>query len=279
MQGAGLRHNYRIGWFSTGRDKAARDLLAAVRDSMASGYIPAEIAFVFCSREKGEAPESDRFIKQVNDYGIPLVSFSYDKYRAARAMPNPPTNQPLPDWRLGYDREVMQRLERYRPDLGVLAGYMLIAGPELCRKYDIINLHPALPGGPTGTWQEVIRRLIGEGAKESGVMMHLVTPELDRGPVVSCCKYPIRGGDFDGPWTAIKDKPAAELKEQGEAQPLFARIREEGLKREFPLIIATIRAFARGTIRVSPTKGIVDAAGNPVNGCDMTGEINELLRG
>jgi phosphoribosylglycinamide formyltransferase-1 len=46
----------------------------------------------------------------------------------------------------------------------------------------MINLHPAAPGGPTGTWQEVIWQLIEGRAVETGVMMHLVTPELDRGP-------------------------------------------------------------------------------------------------
>jgi phosphoribosylglycinamide formyltransferase-1 len=42
---------YRIGWFSTGRDKAARDLLTAVVNAIDGGEIEAEIRFVFCSRE------------------------------------------------------------------------------------------------------------------------------------------------------------------------------------------------------------------------------------
>ncbi len=58
---------YKIGWFSTGRDKAARDLLTAVTDSIKQAEIKAEIAFVFCSREPGESEESDLFIKLVND--------------------------------------------------------------------------------------------------------------------------------------------------------------------------------------------------------------------
>jgi len=73
-------------------------------------------------------------------------------------------------------------------DLCVLAGYMLIVGPEMCTRFNMINLHPAAPGGPTGTWQDVIWQLIKQRARETGVMMHLVTPELDRGPVVSYCR-------------------------------------------------------------------------------------------
>ena len=37
---------YQLGWFSTGRDKAARDLLQVVNNSIKRGEIEAEIAFV-----------------------------------------------------------------------------------------------------------------------------------------------------------------------------------------------------------------------------------------
>lgn len=42
---------YQLGWFSTGRDKAARDLLEAAINRIKSGEIEAEIVFVFSSRE------------------------------------------------------------------------------------------------------------------------------------------------------------------------------------------------------------------------------------
>ncbi|GAI36183.1 unnamed protein product, partial [marine sediment metagenome] len=59
---------YQLGWFSTGRDKAARDLLQAVNSSIRLGEIKAKIAFVFCNREPGESPESDLFLKLVEEY-------------------------------------------------------------------------------------------------------------------------------------------------------------------------------------------------------------------
>ncbi|GAH51765.1 unnamed protein product, partial [marine sediment metagenome] len=52
---------YKLGWFSTGRDKAARDLLQAVDSSIKRGEIKAEIAFAFSNREPSEARESDLF--------------------------------------------------------------------------------------------------------------------------------------------------------------------------------------------------------------------------
>ena len=67
---------YQLGWFSTGRDKAARDLLQVVNSSIKQGEIEAEIAFVFSNREPGESEESDLFFKLVEDYHIPLICLS-----------------------------------------------------------------------------------------------------------------------------------------------------------------------------------------------------------
>ena len=269
---------YQFGWFSTGRDKAARDLLEAAHERIKLGEIKAELTFVFCNREPGESKESDLFLKQVKSYGIPLVYYSYQKFKAGRASNK--QGETLPQWRLLYDREVMARLNGFHPDLGVLAGYMLIVGKEMCRSYNMLNLHPAAPGGPAGTWQEVIWQLIESSAKESGVMMHLVTPELDKGPVVTHCTFPITGKPFDNYWDEIKEHSLKEIKErQGETHPLFRLIRKHGLAREFPLIIATLKASSQGKIRINSKKQIVDAEGRPINGYNLTDEINELVKG
>jgi len=267
---------YKLGWFSTGRDKAARDLLEAVQNSIQLGEIKAEIVFVFSSREPGESEESDLFLRLVEDYHIPLVCFSYQKFKAKKETPEVET---LPQWRLDYDREVMVRLQGFHPDLCVLAGYMLIVGKEMCQRYDMINLHPAAPGGPAGTWQEVIWQLIDSEAKETGVMMHLVTPELDKGPPVTYCIFPIRGKLFDRYWDEIKgSSPQQIIKNQGENNHLFRLIREHGLAREFPLIISTVKVFSEGRIRISPEKQVVDAEGRPVSAYSLTDEINEVVK-
>ncbi len=269
---------YQLGWFSTGRDKAARDLLEAVNSSIKRGEIKAEIAFVFCNREPGEAQESDLFFKQVEDYHIPLICFSYQKFKAERDRLNINQDRSLPLWRLDYDREVMARLPGFHPDLCVLAGYMLVVGKEMCQKYDMINLHPAVPGGPSGTWQEVIWQLIDNRAQETGVMMHLVTPELDKGPPVTYCTFPIRDEPFDRYWQEIERYSVEKIKKQGENNPLFRLIRQHGLVRELPLIIATVKAFSEGKVKITADKRIVDAAGKPIIGYNLTDEINKLVK-
>ncbi|MBA7476851.1 Phosphoribosylglycinamide formyltransferase [subsurface metagenome] len=271
---------YQLGWFSTGRDKAARDLLKTVNSSIRQGEIKAEIAFVFSNREPGESEESDLFLKLVEDYHIPLICFSYQKFKASRGVPIAGQAGTLPLWRLDYDREVMNRLQDFHPDLCVLAGYMLIAGREMCQRYDMINLHPATPGGPTGTWQEVIWQLIDNKAQETGVMMHLVTPVLDKGPTVTYCTFPIRGEPFDRYWDEIERHPLSEVKKgEGANNPLFKLIRQHGLAREFPLIISTLKAFSQGKIRITAGKKVIDAEGKPINGYNLTDEINGQIKG
>ena len=61
----------RIGWLSTGRDQAACNLLADVVARAQQDDIPLDIAAVFCDREPGEAPESDRFLELVERLDLP----------------------------------------------------------------------------------------------------------------------------------------------------------------------------------------------------------------
>jgi phosphoribosylglycinamide formyltransferase-1 len=272
---------YKLGWFSTGRDKAARDLLTAVNSSIKLGDIKAEIAFVFCNREPSESQESNLFLKLVEDYHIPLICFSYRKFEVMKGASITEQEGTFPLWRLDYDREVMNRLQDFHSDLCVLAGYMLIVGEEMCHRYSMINLHPATPGGPKGTWQEVIWQLIDNKAHETGVMMHLVTPELDEGPPVTYCTFSIRGKPFDRYWEEIKEHPLEEIiTKHGESYPLFKLIRQHSLAREFPLIISTLKAFSQGKINITADKKVVDSEGKPIKGYNLTDEINEqVVRG
>jgi folate-dependent phosphoribosylglycinamide formyltransferase PurN len=268
---------YQLGWFSTGRGAGSRGLLKAVHDSIASGETEAEIAFVFCSREYGETEATDIFLNMIEGYRIPLVTFSYQKFKSREGAAADQSHA-LPAWRLDYDRQVMARLQGFHPDLCVLAGYMLVVGPEMCQRYDMINLHPAAPGGPAGTWQEVIWRLIETDARSTGAMMHLVTPELDKGPVVTFCTFPIRGGSFDRCWEEIRGESLSRIKEeQGEGNALFQLIRRHGVVRELPLIISTVQAFSRGRVKITTGKRVLDAAGKPIKGYDLTEEINKKV--
>jgi len=262
---------YKIGWFSSGRGQGSRELLTTMKRSIDSGQVNARIEFVFCNRERGLSTETDRFLDLVQSYAIPLVSFSSVKFR--ESLPA----DARADWRSRYDREVMKRLDGFSVELSVLAGYMLVVGPEMCRKYTMVNLHPAAPGGPKGTWREVIWELIERRAGHTGVMMHLVTPELDEGPPVTYCRFDITGEPFDRYWRELQDRSVESIRErEGDEYELFRLIREHGLKREFPLIVATVKAFSEGRVEVRRGE-IVDCSEKVIPGYDLTPEIDAAV--
>src|SRR3972149_876487 len=142
----------RLGWLSTGRDKAARDLLTTVYEAIQRKEIKGRIAFVFSNREPGEDRESDLFLELVKSYKLPLVTL----------------------------------------------------------------------------WREVEKR----------------------------------------PWE--------EITRTGEGLPLFQAIRREGLKREFPLILATLRALGEGELKIKDGQ-VQDRDGRAIPGDDLTGEIEKAL--
>ncbi len=275
-----MAERYKIGWFSTGRGPGSKALLKTTWDSIQSGELCAEIEFVYCSRERGETEPTDRYLDMVQSYGIPLVSFSYQRYRALRGMPNPDLSQPLPRWRIDYDNEVIKRLKKFQPDLCVLAGFMLVTTPVMCQKYPIINLHPAAPGGPAGTWQQVIWKLIETEADTHGVKMHVAIPELDMGTTATYGTFSIRGPAFDKYWDEIKGKSVQDIqKTQGVENALFKTIRAHGAARELPLTVATLKVFSQGKIKITKDRRVVDAAGRAIHGYDLTREIDEAVQG
>ncbi len=241
--------DFTFGWWTTGRDLAAIDLFNEVYRAVENGTIPGGIAYCFSSREPGESDTSDQLIKRVESCGIPVFSLS-----AARFEPELRSADRL-SWRHEYHHRVLGLLSGQRVDVVVLAGYMWVVSPEVCSTLAVINLHPAAPGGPAGTWQEVIWQLLKNNASETGVMMHLVTPELDRGPAVTCCTFAIKGPGWDELWSGFREQAAkvgmdGVMEKYGEEQPLFKAIRKEGVKRELSLIVHTLRSFATGDISI-----------------------------
>ncbi len=255
----------RLGWFSTGRGEGSRGLFLAALDAVRTGRLDARIEFVFCNRERGQAEGSDRFIELVEANGIPLVAFSSQRFRKERG------GVPWVDLREDYDREAIARLRSFGPELVVNAGYMLIA-PLICREYRMVNLHPALPGGPKGTYQQVIWDLIASNAVESGAMVHVVTESVDEGPALSFCQFGLRGPSFVAAWQEVGGQGVADLmKSQGEELPLFKAIRQAGLIRERPLLVESLRAIADGRVDLK-------AAGKaPV--LDLTADVEAAAAG
>lgn len=278
---------YKIGWFSSGRDEAAGQLLKVIYDNIKKKKLKnLAISFVFSDRIKGEKEESDCFFRLVENLKINLVTFSSREFKPEMRkeglkLAKKENFSAINHWRNLYHSKVIKLIDEFRIDLIVLAGYMLIIGEDLCRKYPMINLHPALPGGPKGTWQEVIWELIKQKAKESGVMMHLVTPQLDAGPILIYCSFSLGGDKFDSLWKKMEEKLKRKTlekikEEEGEKESLFKKIREEGVKRELPLIVYTLKAISEGKIKLK--EGKVISEGQEIDGYCLNEEIEKEIR-
>ena len=95
---------------------------------------------------------------------------------------------------------LLDLLRRFRVDIVVLAGYLKRIPSSVVREYAgrIINVHPALLpafGGEGMYGARVHEAVIASGAAESGVSVHLVDDEYDRGPVVAQWRVPVEKSD------------------------------------------------------------------------------------
>jgi phosphoribosylglycinamide formyltransferase/phosphoribosylglycinamide formyltransferase-1 len=86
--------------------------------------------------------------------------------------------------------ELLALLQKFRIDLVVLAGYLKRIPPMVISEYAgrIINIHPALLpafGGEGMYGARVHEAVIASGATETGVTVHLVDDEYDRGPILA----------------------------------------------------------------------------------------------
>ena len=96
--------------------------------------------------------------------------------------------------------QLLELLRKFRVDLVVLAGYLKRIPPLVIREYAsrIINIHPALLpafGGEGMYGARVHEAVIESGAKQSGVTVHLVDDEYDRGPIVAQWRVPVEPTD------------------------------------------------------------------------------------
>ncbi len=104
---------------------------------------------------------------------------------------------PDPD---SLDQAILDTLLACNVDIVVLAGYMKKLGPGTLSRFTgrILNIHPALlpkHGGKGMYGIHVHESVIADGEKESGVTIHLVTEEYDRGPIIAQVRVPVEPGD------------------------------------------------------------------------------------
>ncbi len=97
--------------------------------------------------------------------------------------------------RNAFDEELSRVVHGLQPDVVVLAGFMRILGEAFVRSLEgrLLNIHPSLL--PSFPGLHTHQRAIEVGCKVAGATVHLVTPQLDHGPIVIQAAVPVMVDD------------------------------------------------------------------------------------
>lgn len=190
----------RIGVLVSGRGTNLAAILAAI----AAGELPARVACVVSNRPAAPALERARAA------GVPALVFPRSDFPS----------------RAEQQRAILRALQQHGVELVVLAGFDQILLPEFVAAFPdrILNVHPSLLPAFGGS-MHAVEAALGYGVKVSGCTVHLVTTEVDAGPIVAQAAVPV----------LEDDDPAA----------LHARIQAE----EHRLLPQAIGWFAAGRLR------------------------------
>jgi phosphoribosylglycinamide formyltransferase-1 len=161
--------NRRIGVLISGRGTNLQSII----DATASGRLKATIAVVASNR--AEAP-----------------GLTHARAAGIEAMHLNPRDYPDRD---AYDRALVDLLTRHDVRLVCLAGFMRLVGRPLLDAFPdrILNIHPSLL--PSFRGLDAQRQALEHGVRIAGATVHLVTSELDDGPIVRQAAVPVMDDD------------------------------------------------------------------------------------
>jgi phosphoribosylglycinamide formyltransferase-1 len=190
----------RLAVLASGRGSNLEAILEACRRE----DVPARVVVVVSDREGAPA------LERATRTGVDAV-FLNPKDHADRAA---------------YDVALLATLERYRPGLVCLAGFMRVLTPAFVRAWAgrLVNIHPSLlPAFPGLRAQG---QALDHGVKVAGATVHFVDEGVDSGPIIVQASVPVRSDDTE--------------------ESLSARI----LTEEHRLYPEAIRLFAEGRLSV-----------------------------
>lgn len=97
--------------------------------------------------------------------------------------------------RAAFEAALLEPLLAARPDILCLAGFMRILTPAFVVRFEgrMLNIHPSLLPAYPGLHTHA--RALDAGDAVAGCSVHLVTPELDDGPILGQARVPVEPGD------------------------------------------------------------------------------------
>ena len=159
----------RVGVMASGNGSNFEALATAIRD----GHINAEIALLVVNNPGCGAQQRAKRL------GIPWQLFNHRNY----------------DSRSALDRDLVQRFQSLGVEGIVMAGWMRIVTNELIQAFPdrLINIHPSLL--PSFRGLDGVGQALKAGVRLAGCTVHLVTEDLDAGPILVQAAVPVLDGD------------------------------------------------------------------------------------
>jgi phosphoribosylglycinamide formyltransferase-1 len=190
----------RVGVLVSGRGSNLEALLIACREP----EFPAEVVFVGCNRSDAPA------IAKAEAFGVPVTLVD-------RAVLKKQARQ----------ERLLEAVREAGVELVVLAGFDEILSDEFVHTYAgrLLNTHPSLLPA-FGQTMHAVQLALDRGVKVTGCTVHLVTDELDGGPILM--------------------QRCVEVRDDDDVESLHARIRAE----EHQLVPLAVHAFAEGRVRI-----------------------------
>jgi phosphoribosylglycinamide formyltransferase-1 len=162
----------KLGFLASGNGSSARAIIAAIR----AGELAAEARLLVS-----------------NNKSSPALAFAAEQSVPALAIATQADPQ-------AADARLADEMAAHGVEIIVLSGYLRQLGPQTLSRYAgrILNIHPGpLPqfGGHGMYGRRVHEAVIAAGVAESGICIHLVDEEYDRGPVIARLSVPLEPGE------------------------------------------------------------------------------------
>ncbi|CAG8477540.1 11011_t:CDS:1 [Acaulospora morrowiae] len=155
--------------------------LQAIIDAVQSGTLDCKIELVVSNKESAYG------LTRAAQANISTLVFPLKPYKDA--------GKP----RVEYDVDLAKKIMSYNPELIILAGWMHILSKDFLEYFNgnIINLHPALPGKFDGAHaiERAYEAFKRNEITNTGVMVHKVIPEVDKGQPLLIEEVPIFESD------------------------------------------------------------------------------------
>ena len=195
----------------SGRGSNLQALLARAEAERWETELGAKVVAVVSSRSDAEA------LNVARSHGVPVHILAHEQF-ASRAA---------------FDAALARTVDRYAPQVIVLAGFMRVLTAEFVRRYAgrIINIHPSLL--PSFPGLNTHQRALDAGVRVHGTTVHFVSDDVDAGPIIAQAAIAVHADDDKG--------------------SLAARV----LQQEHRLLPQTIRQVLEGRVQFSEPRALL----------------------